>query len=277
MYNTLTINPAYAGSRKMLSAIVLHRSQWLGVDGAPENSSFTIHSPLKIKNLGLGVNIANGRIGAESNSVFDVSVSYSFNLSNSLRLSFGTSIGLNSYSVDNSLLDVFNSNDAIYSTEVDNNLSPKFGAGLLLHSDRFYLGVSSPRLYNKTRLESDYGDLYFLNDATHNYLTSGYILDINQDFKFLPAVLMKYVEGAPIQTDVSFNFSYQNKFLSGLAYRINSGMSALVGYQFYDKWLLGMSYDIPNQKVDFNRGTLEFFLRFEMFKKYGKMVTPRFF
>ena len=32
MYNTIAINPAYAGSRDALSIIALHRSQWVGFD-----------------------------------------------------------------------------------------------------------------------------------------------------------------------------------------------------------------------------------------------------
>lgn len=46
MYNTININPAYAGSRGVMSVFGLYRTQWVGLDGAPETSSFSVNTPV---------------------------------------------------------------------------------------------------------------------------------------------------------------------------------------------------------------------------------------
>ena len=35
MFNPLGVNPGYAGSRDAISGVLVHRSQWVGLDGAP--------------------------------------------------------------------------------------------------------------------------------------------------------------------------------------------------------------------------------------------------
>ena len=54
MENLLTLNPAYAGSRDVLSAMVVSRNQWVSMPGAPDTRSFSMNSPLKEKNTGVG-------------------------------------------------------------------------------------------------------------------------------------------------------------------------------------------------------------------------------
>ncbi len=46
MYNTININPAYAGTREVLSIFGLHRTQWVGLDGAPVTNTFSLKSKL---------------------------------------------------------------------------------------------------------------------------------------------------------------------------------------------------------------------------------------
>lgn len=45
MYNTVSVNPGYAGSRGHISIAALHRSQWVGLDGAPTTQTLNLHSP----------------------------------------------------------------------------------------------------------------------------------------------------------------------------------------------------------------------------------------
>src|SRR6056297_724515 len=66
MYNTISINPAYAGNRDAISVVGLHRSQWSGLDGAPSTQTLSIHSPLRNEKIGLGLSIINDKAGYEN-------------------------------------------------------------------------------------------------------------------------------------------------------------------------------------------------------------------
>jgi type IX secretion system PorP/SprF family membrane protein len=77
MYNTANINPAYAGSRGVLSIFGLHRTQWVGLDGAPVTNTFAISSPIKESRLGLGLSFVNDRIGPTTDNKISADISYS--------------------------------------------------------------------------------------------------------------------------------------------------------------------------------------------------------
>ena len=81
MYNTININPAYAGSRGALSIFALHRTQWLGLDGAPVTNAVSVNTPFNGTNLGLGVSLVNDRIGPTDENTFSADLSYTIHLS----------------------------------------------------------------------------------------------------------------------------------------------------------------------------------------------------
>ncbi|HCQ76363.1 MAG TPA: hypothetical protein DIV44_06090, partial [Leeuwenhoekiella sp.] len=63
MYNPLVINPAYAGNRGVTSILLLHRSQWVGLDGAPSTQNLSVHSPIGLGKVGLGFSLVNDVLG----------------------------------------------------------------------------------------------------------------------------------------------------------------------------------------------------------------------
>ena len=109
------------------------------------------------------------------------------------------------------------------------------------------------------------------------YLLSGYVFDLSQSVKFKPSFLAKVDEGAPLQLDVNANFMFNDKFVVGGSYRLDSAVSALVGFQFSNSWFLGYGYDLETTKLsNYNSGSHEIFLRYELFKN-TRISTPRFF
>ena len=66
MFNQLAINPAYAGSKEALNAAAFVRSQWTGIDGAPNTETVTIHGPLRKKRVGLGFAVIADQIGPKN-------------------------------------------------------------------------------------------------------------------------------------------------------------------------------------------------------------------
>jgi len=275
MYNTVAINPAYAGSRGMLSLNALYRSQWTGLDGAPQTVNFTGHTPLKIKGVGLGISLASDRIGPATESLGAADFSYSVPMSDRTRLSFGLKAGFSALGIDTDMFDPEQQNDP-YLYNQENKVSPLLGAGIYLHSETWYLGLSSPDL-----LETDHYNevsVSIAREKMHLYLIGGYVFDLNPRLKFKPATLIKAVAGAPMAVDLSANFLFNDRFTLGAAYRLDAALSALMGIQVFDGMMIGYAYDRDTTGIgDYNNGSHEVFLRFELNSLSRAFVHPRFF
>lgn len=278
MYNTVSVNPAYAGSRGVTSVFLLHRNQWVGLDGAPVTNVFSINKPVSKTNLGYGISLVNDRIGVSDNNTFSADVSYSIPLSNSYKLSFGVKASANWLSVDYSRLTIRHPDDIVLSqqNEIESQFSPNVGIGMYWHSPKNYIGISIPNFLETKRYNDNISST--AKDKMHIYLIAGRVFDLNSDWQFKPAILTKLVQGAPLQIDFSANFLFNQKFTFGAAYRLNAAVTGLVGFQVNEAWQIGYSYDTETSKLsNYNSGSHEIFLRFELFSKYNKIVSPRFF
>ncbi|MUU77741.1 PorP/SprF family type IX secretion system membrane protein [Winogradskyella endarachnes] len=275
MYNTLSVNPAYAGQRETLSVVGLHRSQWVGIDGAPQTQSLSIHSPLRNERVGLGLNIVKDALGPATESFIDASFSYTIPLNaNDLKLSFGAKGGLHILDTDWSK-GRFQNTDPNNFGENINLISPMIGAGLYLHTRKWYLGLAVPNF-----IQTEHYDDYEESVATermHFYFIGGYVFNISESTELKPALMLKGVSGAPLIADVSANFWYQKKLTFGLAWRWDDSVSALAGIQVTPGMFVGYSYDMTSTGLNnYNSGTHEVTLRFEV-KRVGRILSPRFF
>jgi type IX secretion system PorP/SprF family membrane protein len=280
MYNTVNINPAYAGSRESLNIFALHRTQWVGLDGAPVTNAASINTPINGSNIGLGVSIVNDKIGPSDENNISVDFSYKIYLSETYKLSFGLKATANLLNVDFNKLSQYDPNDYLFQANIDNKFSPNIGAGLYLHSDNTYFGLSAPNLLQTTHFDryTSKGSSLLAKEKIHYYLIAGHVFDLTGDIKFKPSVLAKMATGAPLQVDVSGNFMFNNKFVAGVAYRWSAAMSAMVGFQATDSWFIGYGYDLETTRLsNYNSGSHEIFLRYELFNKYDRIITPRFF
>ncbi len=280
MYNTININPAYAGSRESMNIFALHRTQWVGLDGAPVTNTASINTPINGSNLGLGVSIVNDKIGPSEENNISVDFSYKIYLSETYELSFGLKATANLLNVDFNKLSQYDPNDYLFQTNIDNKFSPNIGVGLYLHSDNTYFGLSAPNLLETTHFDryTSKGNSLVAREKINYYLIAGHVFDLTGDIKFKPSVLAKMVTGAPLQVDVSGNFMFSDKFVAGIAYRWSAAMSAMVGFQATDSWFIGYSYDLETTRLsNYNSGSHEIFLRYELFNKYDRIITPRFF
>jgi len=283
MYNTIAINPAYAGSRGVMSLGFLHRSQWVGLEGAPNTQTLNIHSPLG-KRLGGGISIVNDRIGngtvQETN--FDALLSYTIPTTRDGKLSFGLKAGGHLLNLDFSQLQGFAEAQTVLDiSNIDKKFSPNFGAGIYYHTQKYYVGLSVPNILQTEHFESSGASNSFLSKERLNiYLITGYVFDLNRQVKFKPALLFKAVNGAPLQADLSASFLFNSSFNLGVAYRWDAAFSAFAGFQFNDQFMLGLAYDKEVTELGntaFNDGSFEIFLRYEFYNRYNKILTPRFF
>jgi type IX secretion system PorP/SprF family membrane protein len=285
MYNTMSVNPAYAGSRGQLSAAALYRSQWVGLEGAPKTQTLNLHSPIRNSRLGYGISIINDNIGdgVVQETQLDAVLSYTVDVALDAKLSFGLKVGGNMLSLDFNGLNNFDSEN-IQGDNIDNKFSPNFGVGVYYHTDKFYAGLSAPNMVETEYFDNSQRDpnsVQFLSKERMNfYLITGYVFDLNNNFKFKPAILTKVVGGAPLQIDLSASFLFNDKFSFGAAYRWDAAISGLLGFQLSDQFMIGLAYDRETTELggtQFNDGSFEVFLRFELVKSFRRMVSPRFF
>lgn len=277
MYNTINVNPAYAGSREVLNIFGMYRTQWVGLEGAPDTGVFSVHSPVG-RQVGLGLTFLNDRIGISEESTISADFSYTIPMSydGNLKLALGLKATAHLLNVDFTKLNAWDPNDP-YLNNITNRLSPNIGTGAYLYTDRFYIGLSVPNIL-ETKHYNDNDRESLASERMHGYLIAGYVFDLSADIKLKPAAMLKAVKGAPLQTDLSANALFYEKFTLGVAWRWQAAMSGMVGFQVTDGWFIGYSYDAETtQLANYNSGSHEIFLRYEFIKKVDRIVSPRFF
>ena len=282
MYNTINVNPAYAGSRGVMSIFGLYRTQWVGLDGAPTTATASLNTPISNSNIGLGLSAIKDQIGPSDETSISADISYSIPTSESWKLSFGLKATANLLNIDFTKLNIYNPADPRFQNNVDNKFSPNIGAGIYFHSNKTYFGLSVPNFLETKHFDqsavSSNSASFVAKERMHYYAIAGHVFDLSPSIQFKPAVLTKIVQGAPLQVDVSGNFLINEKFTIGAAYRWSAAMSAMVGFQVNQNWFIGYAYDMETtQLADYNSGSHEIFLRYELFNNYERVVSPRFF
>ncbi|MGD1842422.1 MAG: type IX secretion system membrane protein PorP/SprF [Thermonemataceae bacterium] len=281
MFNTLAINPAYAGSNEVITATGLFRRQWVNIDGAPTTGTFSIDAPLLNEKVGVGLNIVADQIGITSTVGVFASYAYRIKLNERGRLAMGLQAGFSQYSADlaNASLDQAGTVDPAFESNIS-ELMPNVGVGLWYNDDRLYAGISAPHLLNNS-LSSDYQFLSSTDGARqfrHYFALVGYIFDLTTDIKLRPSVLFKAVEGAPMQFDFNGTVWFYEKVGVGLSYRTSDSIDALLEFQLTPQFRLGYAYDYTLTDLqDYNSGSHELMLRYQFSFKRSKIITPRFF
>jgi len=276
MYNTLVVNPGYTGSTGNLEANLLHRTQWVGIDGAPQTQAFSIHAPVFNEKIGLGLSAVNDKIGPANEVYVDANFSYSIDMGLESKIAFGLKAGARVLDIDWSKGRYYQEGDPLLNTNINNKINPAIGAGIYYYTDTYYAGVSVPNF-----LRADYYDDIqeaTVSDRLHYYVIGGYVFNLSDNLKFKPAVLGKIVSGAPITVDVSANFLLYEKLTLGASYRYDDSVSALAGFQITRGIFVGYSYDYSVTELNkYNDGSHEFVLKFQLVPKSTRIKSPRFF
>ena len=274
MYNTPLVNPAYAGSRETITAFLLHRNQWVGLEGAPVTNNFSINMPVGDSNFGVGLNFVNDEIGPVSENEISADLAYFIQVSENFKLSLGLKGTANLFQLDVNKLRIYDPADPQFQN-MDTEFSPNVGAGLYLFSDKTYFGLSVPSFFESYRYNDN--NIEITKEKMHFYFIAGHVFTLSDNIDFKPAVLSKIVEGAPLQADITANFLFFDKLTLGAAYRWDASVSALAGFQISDSWFIGYGYDLETSKLaNYNSGSHEIFLRYEFFNR-SRVSAPRFF
>lgn len=278
MFNMLNINPAYAGSRGILTATALYRNQWVNIPGAPQTTSVGFDMPIKDKKIGIGFQLFDDKLGIERSTGLNASYAFRIQLTESGTLSLGLQAGILNYRANYSEVSTFQPNDPAFNQNIS-GLLPSAAAGIYYNSDRFYIGVSTPALLN-TKIS--YDNVANVSSVTgrylHLYLTSGFVVPLNQDLMLKPSVLVKAVSGAPVEYDLNANLWIQNVVSFGFSYRTGDALVGMAELQLNRQLRLGYAYDKTFSDLgSYNTGSHELMLRMEFGWSNGKVASPRYF
>jgi type IX secretion system PorP/SprF family membrane protein len=267
MFNTQSINPAYAGSRPAFTLTTLHRSQWSAqFPGHPVTQTLGLQTPLKRENMGLGLSLYNDKLGVEKTTSVYVDYSYRIRVSESGLLFMGIKGGVSMHSIDYNELYGEQPDDPVLRNREHSMWLPNVGFGLYYLHESFFAGFSVPQLMQENFLDNSvYGGAKFALKQRHYYFIAGTALDINQDVTFAPSSYVKFTQGAPAEMDLTASFYFYDRFSIGAMFRIRDSVGALAGLRITDKWVVGYSYDwaIANQIPNNNFGSHEIVLRYD--------------
>jgi type IX secretion system PorP/SprF family membrane protein len=275
MYNTISINPAYAGNRDGFSLTALNRNQWVGVDGAPRTQTISLHSPLRNENIGLGLSVINDKTGYEEYTYIYSDFSYMLRLGEELTLSLGLKAGFSYYNLDEDLFTEPSVLDDPFFNEEFNKWTPNLGAGIYLSSQKWYLGLSAPKFINNNN--NDFSN-YVALEQVHYYFTGGYVFDLNETWKLRPSALLKSTKGAPLSFDMSSTFIYDEKLYLGATYRVDDAIGAFVDFRILEPLRIGYAYEYTTSDLKpQSDGSHEIILIYEFRFKNTRYKSPRFF
>lgn len=274
--NGLILNPAYAGSREVLSLSLQYRDQWVEFDGSPKYETFSAHAPLKNNNIGVGVLVLNENSGPLQNTHAYLNYAYRIRI-NKGRLALGLKAGLN-YLGSNYKNIKTNVPDPAFTEAKSYYILPNFGAGVYYYTKHFFAGLSIPYFLSYAS-NSSYGYSIEHDVSKYSYLLStGFLIDINRNFKIKPTTLIKYSKSYEKQVDFNLNFiTLNDKIWIGGSYRLNEAYAAILELQINPQLRFGYSYDYSMNTFSSSRfSSHEISLRYEFTYKI-KAASPRYF
>lgn len=278
LFNGLAINPAYAGSRDVLSATLTHRQQWVGFDGAPVTQNISVHSPVKRSKVGIGLMVFNDRIGVSNETGILANYAYRIKMPNKGKLALGFGAGVSLYRAKWSQVATQDGNDPSFAADTRGAARPNFSAGVLYQNKKWYVGASVPFMLahrydvvDRTyRLSEERIDL-------EPMITGGYVVTLNDEFKVKPTSLMRYRISSGLQGDVSANLIYRDKVWLGASVRTGDAIIGMVEVLPTPQWRVGYAYDAGFSRINaYHRGSHELLIQYE-FGYRIRVRDPRYF
>ena len=281
MFNTQIINPAYAGTWESVGFMALGRHQWTGWKDAPETYTFAFQAPLKNERVALGFDIISDKVGFEKRFYMFADYSYLVPVSEKTNLRLGLKGGFTNYSHNLQDHNIIDPNDPSFIGEIEQKFKPNFGVGAFLYSKKAYVGFSIPKVVNST-FDNNYENFSIEGELRHYFLIAGAVFDLGENVKFKPTMLTKASftseTGTPVQFDLTGNFLIKEKLWLGAMYRTGSSYGFIAQFLFADKLRLGYAIDFAtNNLKNYNNGTHEIMVSYELRFKKEEVISPRYF
>lgn len=264
MFNTLEINPAYAGFKQSIQFTSIYRKQFNGIKDSPQTALVSGDMPIGDTKLGVGLKIVDDRISITKTLGAQGSLSYRIQGDNS-NLAFGLQVGAMNYKADFSRLNVTNAGDPVFAQNL-NALTANFGTGIFYNTDKFYAGLSVPNLVRTHLRQVDVAlSEYTVKQNTHMYLNAGYLITLNDNFILKPSFLLRGVKGIPLNYDINANLFFREIMSGGISYRSHSALVGLLDFRLIPTLRLGYAYDYNLGRINnFAKATHEIILRYHI-------------
>lgn len=283
MFNPLSVNPAYAGSRDALSVTALGRWQWVGMEGAPRTQTLGIHTPNGSRRNGFGLNIVNDKVSYLGQTWLSASYAYRIPLGK-YKLQLGLQGTMFNWRVNWEKAQLVDMADDVPAGYGNNLWVPNAGFGAFFYGERGYAGFSVPHLLVNSLASSRPGISFdskqsaFAALKRHYFLMGGYVWEVSRDFKVKPSFLFKSVYGAPMELDLNLNFYFLERFGVGASYRTGDGMVGMMEYQINRQLRAGYAYDYPFTALrGYTTGSHELMISYDFSFGNKAVVSPRVF
>jgi type IX secretion system PorP/SprF family membrane protein len=272
--NTLYVNPAYAGSKGVMNAMLLHREQWVGLNGRPRSTTLSLQSPLQYESVALGLTAVNDVIGPTSQTMVYADFAYSLKFRNQSKLAFGVKAGANMINNATSTLKTSVESDPSFMQSTYFRTNANIGFGIYYHSSRWFLGASIPKL-----IEQSYSNIdASLIEKRHMFGIAGIVFDISSNWKLRPTSQFKYTYGAPFSLDLSLAGIYNDRFYVGGMYRLDAAYGLFAQYQINPQFKVGLASEFGTQDIRmYNDGTFEVMLSYDFNYSKKGIRSPRYF
>lgn len=260
--NMNMVNAAYAGADGKTTFTGIFRSQWQGVENAPESQAFSFGTHAG-KRVGLGLSVENDITFVEKQIGVNVDFSYMLPMNEDLTLYLGLKAGGNFYDVNTSGLETWNY-DLDPSLVNLSRFNPNVGVGAYLRHNKYFLSLSAPRILETTRAREEEGIVTTAADRVHIYLSGGYDFVLSEELILKPSFMVRYVNGAPLSMDITALLNIHNHFDIGAAYRTDQALSGLAIINVFDWLNVGYAYEssIRSEIQNVSNGTHELLLKF---------------
>lgn len=279
IFNLQTVNPAYAGTWKTIGFMGIIRHQWVGIAGHPSTQTFSVQSPLKSQNVGIGFNIVHDQVGLTSTISANFDYAYQISLSDQTSLRFGIKGGFTNFS--NNLPDYIQYpdgiSDPIFQTSIDNKFMPNIGVGLYLNSPRYFLSLSLPKIIENS-FQSNVNNFCTKSELRHFFFAGGLIFNLSESVKFKPTFMTQTVTGAPFLYDLSANFLFFERLWLGGMYRSGDAISAMAQWIINRNLRIGYAHDFTTTDLkNYHQGVHEIMLSYEFVTIKRLFISPRYF
>lgn len=277
-YNASSINPAYTGTMFSPEIFLSHKSQWVGLEGAPTYSNFSFQSNGEIRKINWGLNIKNDQIGPTVENNLALNVSYVVPFDDNSFLSFGLKGSMNFMNVDFSILDIYNTVDPLIRTDIDKKFVPNIGFGFHYFSEKAFLGFAIPQVLKTDHFETSSEELRLANERPHYYLTLGYIDKFSENVSVKYSILMKWVKGVKKHSNLSIVTRFYDSVDFGVGYDTYSSWNFLASFKVFENLMIGYTVDAPAIKSISNvPNSHEVFLKWTLDKdKLPKSIFRKF-
>lgn len=280
LQNGLVINPAYAGSRGVLSTFLSYRVQWMGTSGSPLLQSLSLHTPMKDDKVALGLLAQFMQYGVTKSTSIYGDYAYHIRLRNG-KVSFGLKAGTDISNTDYTGLLLTDSGDPVFSSNDKPYVLPNVGTGVYYMNDRIFAGLAIPALLHYKKTAGGKTQVYHSFKEYDFVISAGGLIEVSPILKIKPSILIDFSfqkTKRVTQFDINTNFIIADLVWAGASWRSSEQVVVgIVQVQINPQLLAGLSYDYPYGRMhSFSKGSSEFILRYEFGYKISAS-NPRYF